>query len=149
MGRSNRQTYLINPSFQYRVIGYALFIAVSMTLVFYIANLFFFYKIMGIANHLQLPPEHPFFNFIAEQKLYMNTIFGITAAVSILLIGLFGMFWSHRVAGPIYKVQLHMQKIIDDKVFSRITFRKGDSFMELADSINAAFEALYGEKLKK
>ena len=52
------------------------------------------------------------------------------------------IFFSHKVAGPLYKLNQYLLKIANDEHVDEIRFRKGDYFPELADSFNNAVEKL-------
>ena len=49
---------------------------------------------------------------------------------------------SHKIAGPIYKLTLHLKSIQEGNPAEYITFRKGDHFLELAEDYNAAIKKI-------
>jgi len=132
----NRKVYLINPAFQLKIIGYALFIAVVTIAVFYMSNLFFIGKLVAIGKSLDFPADHSFFLFIREQKRMMHSVFFGTASLVVLTILVGGVILSHRIAGPIYRLQEYLESIVADRTFKKLTFRKTDFFYDLAESIN-------------
>jgi methyl-accepting chemotaxis protein len=44
---------------------------------------------------------------------------------------------SHKIAGPLYKLRVFLQKAREGKLQESLKFRKGDHFTELADDYNA------------
>ncbi|OFZ49100.1 MAG: hypothetical protein A2381_16000 [Bdellovibrionales bacterium RIFOXYB1_FULL_37_110] len=134
---SVRTKYLINPSFQITFIIYFLIIGVIALMIFYSSNLYFFKTLASEGIQLELPSDHVYFELLASQKHLMNKIFMITSAIFFILISLLGIFISHRIAGPIYKMTKTLNSFqgVDD--LREIQFRKRDFFKELADSFNA------------
>ena len=45
---SKRRVYLVNPSFQLKVVGYTLMLVVLTTGIFYMSNLYFIWKFIDI-----------------------------------------------------------------------------------------------------
>jgi hypothetical protein len=137
-----RRVYLINPSFQLRFIGLMLLVAGFSIGILYASNLFFIWKFVEIGRSLALPPEHPFFRFISEQRQILHSVSLVTAALLGLLIAVSGVFLSHRIAGPIYRMQTHLERVAETRELRVLSFRKGDFFPEMAESINKALRAM-------
>lgn len=140
-----RKAYLVNPDFQLKLIGYALFIALLTIGVFYLSNLYFFWKLIEVGKNSKFSPDHPFFMFIGEQKRLMNSVFLVTALISLGTLIVAGVFLSHRIAGPIYRLKIYLNAIVADQHFRELKFRKGDFFADLAESINQTL-ALYQKR---
>jgi len=61
----------------------------------------------------------------------------ITAAVvGVVLTGIFGLFFSHRLAGPAYKIQKIIEQRLRGEKVEPITLRKNDEFKDLAETVN-------------
>ncbi len=60
------------------------------------------------------------------------TALGLGFAMSLLA----GVFYSHRLAGPIYHIQKTLRDAADGKLVQPIVLRKNDEFKELAEAIN-------------
>jgi len=54
----------------------------------------------------------------------------------LVLITIFSIFKSHKMAGPIYNIKRSMDKIIRGESFEPIKIRKGDEFQELVQILN-------------
>ena len=52
------------------------------------------------------------------------------------------VFFSHKIAGPLYKLQKHLKLLRDGESPGKLFFRKGDYFQELADDVNLTFDHL-------
>jgi methyl-accepting chemotaxis protein len=51
-----------------------------------------------------------------------------------------GLYFSHKLAGPIYRFKLELQRIADGRGLRTIRLRKGDDFQDVADVLNRALE---------
>ena len=56
------------------------------------------------------------------------------------------IFITHRIAGPIYKLQKYLRGIREGSKSDRLYFRKGDDFLDLAQDINLTIESLQNYK---
>ena len=83
-----------------------------------------------------LPADHVFFTFIASQKSSMTSVFVVTSLFVAIYLFVFGLLYSHRIAGPIYRLQQDLKGFTAGKPLRRIKFRKGDYFQELANAVN-------------
>jgi methyl-accepting chemotaxis protein len=55
-----------------------------------------------------------------------------------------GLYFSHKLAGPIYRFKLELQRIADGRGWRTIRLRKGDDFQDVADVLNRALEHVQG-----
>lgn len=62
---------------------------------------------------------------------------GITSLVFIVSI-----FFSHKIAGPIYKTRKYLELVKQGAFPGRLFFRHGDYFPELAEDFNSAMESV-------
>lgn len=60
-------------------------------------------------------------------------------AIMVILI-VFGIGLTHRIAGPVYRVQKDIERVLAGEKGVRVKFRKGDSFPELAEKVNQLIE---------
>jgi signal transduction histidine kinase len=60
----------------------------------------------------------------------------IAGLLSIILASVSILFYSHRIAGPMYRLHKHLQDMIKGDYKERLRFRKNDEFKHLADAIN-------------
>ena len=61
--------------------------------------------------------------------------------VTLIIVGLFGISFLHRVAGPVYRFRQTFLKLNKGEVPPRIRLREGDFFEETAQEINKYLEA--------
>ncbi|MEQ9364135.1 MAG: hypothetical protein RIF32_07835 [Leptospirales bacterium] len=64
----------------------------------------------------------------------------IMSGINLILILVFGLFYSHSMAGPIHNIQQALRALIDGEEPRPIRIRKGDQFQELANLMNQLIE---------
>ncbi len=147
MEQKNRKTrsVLINPRFQWTLIGYAAFIATLILLAVYGLFSFGFHEFVHIGNQAGLPVDHVYFQFIKMQEAtFLRVIAAIAVLIGIILtVG--GLIISHKIAGPIYRMQKELNSMSSQKpvVPREIHFRKGDFFPELSEAFNTFVQNWY------
>jgi hypothetical protein len=148
---NRRKTLLINPRFQRRFLVNMLILNVAISAVFYAAQTFFFWKANQLGLSIGLPEGHVFFKFINEQQRAMSVISLASIGIVSGLIMLFGLVYSHRIAGPVYRLQKYLKDRIDGRVKGPVSFRDGDYFQELAETVNdfVQFEESKKHSVKK
>lgn len=70
-------------------------------------------------------------------------VFALGILFVIIQVVFLTVFFSHRLAGPVYRFEHFCKKIIDGDYRERITLRKGDEMRELADRLNEMAEATH------
>ncbi len=134
--KTNRTKYLLEPQFQKSLLRYTCIIMIVTTLIYYFAIQFVFSTFIDKGASLGLPNDHIFFTFVRDQESSMNWTFLVTAVFSAFVIFGYGLYFSHRVAGPIYKLRLHLKSLRTGKTVEPIQFRNADFFKDLAEEIN-------------
>jgi len=132
---NTRKKYIINPEFQWKMIRWMAALSAVTSLIYLASNYVFFMHLKEMGMEQKLPPDALYFKFLEQQEWQMGVIFLITTAVSVAIIVGFGVFASHRIAGPIYRMCQHLRST-DPQRHEQVKFRKGDFFPELADSFN-------------
>ncbi len=61
---------------------------------------------------------------------------------TIIAVGLFGIFFLHRVAGPAYRFHQLFKSLSRDQIPSDVTLREKDFFKEIAVELNMVFKSL-------
>jgi len=62
--------------------------------------------------------------------------------VTIFIIVLFGVFFLHRIAGPVYRFRSVVRQITKGEVPGEFRLREGDYFTETADDLNVLIRAV-------
>lgn len=67
------------------------------------------------------------------KTIQINAIFYLLIAAGILVIG---VLYSHRIAGPLYRIKLYAKSISEGKLHGEIKFRREDAIHSFADALN-------------
>jgi methyl-accepting chemotaxis protein len=135
--QNRRRTYLINPRFQWRFIGFMATVSVLAISMLFVSNILFFQNMEHEALSVGLTRDNPYFDFLQEQKSTLSMLyFTVSGLVFALMMGL-GILYSHRIAGPLYHLDRKMRRIAGGEEPSPLQFRRRDQFRELTESFNA------------
>jgi methyl-accepting chemotaxis protein len=139
---NRRKTYLINPRFQWRFIGFMAAVSLLAIAVLFVSNILFFRDMEQAALSVGLTTDNPYFDFLNEQKSALYRLYFLVSAVAfVLMVGL-GILYSHRIAGPLHNLGNKMQRIANGEDLSEVKFRRNDQFRDLAESFNAMIARL-------
>ena len=98
---------------------------------------------------LGIPADHIFFRFIDEERSTMNMIFIIAAIIGLITTSIGALILSHKVAGPLGRMEDHLKKITSNKNIEPLKFRTGDFFIELEDAFNQFIKNLKVDKTEE
>ncbi len=143
-----KKSILINPKFQWTLIGYAAMVATLIFVSVYGLFTYGFNEFVQIGHQAGLPDEHVYFQFIKMQETTFHRVILIIAGVvgSILIVG--GLIVSHKIAGPMYRLQKEFNGMAEqpDPKLHKINFRDGDFFPEIPQAFNQLVEKITGSK---
>ena len=148
------KVYFINPAFQTRfMISVLLCVFLSLAVIF-LSQQYFFHLFIQRGIALGLPDDHVFFALLKEQQIEMLQIFLVSSLILSVIICIWALFYSHRIAGPLYRLHRYFSDgaEAENREISPLSFRETDFFQELPQSINSfliAHKHLDQEKLKK
>ncbi len=134
----NRKIYLINPKFQFRLSLFASFLVFITGLIYP----FTIYALLSAisANFALKNPEIALY-YSDKRDLLILLLIGLHFGFAIL--SFFGcIFFSHKIAGPLFKLQKHLRLIREGFSPGKLFFRKGDYFQDIADDLNDTIEHL-------
>jgi len=121
-----RSVFLINPSFQLKF-------SLIVTSLIFVSNMiypWFIYDFFTTANAGNLNPKSVVIFLLIVQ-------FFVSVLVMISLI-----FFTHKIAGPMYKLKNHLTDIREGKPISQLTFRNGDYFQDVAEEVSLFLETV-------
>ncbi|MCD6459837.1 hypothetical protein J7L67_04125, partial [bacterium] len=128
-----RRNYFINKQVQ----GiYALFIIMSVGIISLLVSMEIlrsFYNSFGSLGN------ESFFNSV---NIYFIIKVLILLVMGSILIGGLSLFASHKIAGPIFRLNSSLKNLAKGKYEERIKFRKNDYFQEIADNFNRMAESV-------
>jgi len=141
-GRIRRTKYLIAKGFQLRFaillagIGVTVSAIVGLVLYAVLART----QDLLVGSGIVMSPQ--VIDFLTEQRgLYVNSLLGVFFGVTLLLL-VFGIFISHRLAGPIFALSRKMNELAHGNFNATLTLRKGDELQDLKERYNTLVHAL-------
>jgi len=132
-----RKKYLIAKKFQLKYVGMILLL---VTLTAVMCSYVIYYTMM-ITMGDKLANVYP-------QGRLMSIVNTMNARilVSMLLIAplvvMIGIFASHRIAGPIYRIEKRLVSLVGGDLTAPLTLRRNDELMSLASGINMVTESM-------
>lgn len=87
-----------------------------------------------------LKKKNPFIP--TDRFLSALPVVALIAIIFLVLSFLFGIIYSHKLAGPIYRIEKSVLQLINGSRDFKIKLRKGDEFQKLAETINRLIEYL-------
>ncbi|OFZ80576.1 MAG: hypothetical protein A2583_10295 [Bdellovibrionales bacterium RIFOXYD1_FULL_53_11] len=140
--RHKRSIFLINRPFQFKftffVCSWLFVLSLIYPLIIY--NLFdFFMHYLG-ANPANA--DNPGMNSLEGIRRDMIWLLAFLQAVFLIITALISFFLSHRIAGPLYKLNKFFKEGAGGKINEFIKFRKNDHFPELAEGYNAMMHTI-------
>ena len=139
-----KRSILINPRFQWTLIGYAAGVAFLILFLIYAFFSLGFHEFRILGHDSGIPADNVYYQFIQMQEA---TFVRVLVALAVLVAGVLvigGLIVSHKIAGPIYRMQKEFLMMTEREppVLKKIIFRKGDYFPELAEAYNALAEKM-------
>ena len=147
--KDDRKNYLINPTFQLTIVGIFIGISLIVNLIYFFSMSISFEEFFSLGKQLGLPKESQFFKFITHQKDKFTNIFLATSLLSSLVLIIFGILLSHKIAGPVYRMTEDLKEMTKNKKTKEVHFRKGDFFIELTEIFNNFLDSHKKDKNKE
>jgi hypothetical protein len=142
-GSLKRKIILIEPKFQFSVINYVTMLFAFVMVVFYLVNVFLFYTLKQKGIEAGLPLNSEYFVFIEKTSHLMGLFYFVASFIVLMFIYFFGLRLSHRIAGPIFKINMVIKESIEKQVPVKIKLRKSDYFKEHAEAVNQLIESKF------
>lgn len=133
MNENNRKNVLINRPFQFRFVLYTFLPTLISQIVLWVALEIYMNRMVDKGVQANLPPDHFYFRLINEQLSLMKVLFLSVGAVSFLVVLIWALFISHKIAGPFFRMT-NMLKA-DDENLKNFQFRPGDFFPEVGQAL--------------
>lgn len=142
LSRRKLRNYLfLNKQLQF---NFAILLAVvGLFTAGYFIALFYIYakdSLLQLSNYV---PDYLLTNRFMQdtyRRFFLTVIFAMVGEFIFVL--LLGLFFSHRIAGPLYAIGLKLKTIASGQVPDKLTLRKNDFLGEFADELNLAIEKI-------
>ena len=140
------RNYLLNSSYQLRFTGVIVVISAILT-----GGLGYFVmskarEASRVVSVQAMDPENVLANQLAQQfahndRILMFVLIGFGFLLSLVLAA-YGIVLTHKVAGPLFKITNHLDKIRDGKLGVVYNLRKGDQLVDFFEHFKNAHDAL-------
>lgn len=135
--KNKRKLYLINPSFQIKF-------SIMISLLLFISSLVYPIAIYDITSSAidkigetaQLSQE------LLSNRKDLLIILAIWQVGFLAIIFIVSIFFSHRIAGPLFRLRAFFKTIQKGRGREVLQFRKGDYFPEIAKEVNKTFDII-------
>ncbi len=131
-----RLKILIYPKFQLRLIISSVLLNLTAFLILYLNVDYFFDSLLNAGQMAGAISGDPFFTFVQNQKEKLTQLIVLSLILSTLITSIIILWISQKIAGPLYRLQVYLKYTIETGDIKKLSFRKGDYFLEIADLIN-------------
>lgn len=113
---------------------WSLFLVLVLVGVFFVNYASVAKQTAGLNIHDELVAQM----LLVEQSRQLAFFYGAAIFIFVALIGFYVLVYTHRITGPIYKLNKVMDEAIQNKDWPKapLSFRSGDSFHEMAQKFN-------------
>jgi methyl-accepting chemotaxis protein len=135
--RFKRTHYIVSAKFQLRYVGLILML---MFITAIICSYAIYYTVM-INLGEKLANVYPQGRLVA----IIDTVnFRILMSMALMspIVGFIGIYLSHKIAGPIYRMERFLTDMSTGNLAQKLVLRKGDELVSVADKINLLRESL-------
>lgn len=129
--KQSKRLFLINRDFQIRHTRSAIVVGLVSTILTAIVILYplYFFQILRIPRFLPAP---------------ILLAMALAAVLNIVIVGVMGIFVTHRIAGPMYSLVRSFRKVSIGKYEASMGFRADDELKFVVRNFNNMIEALRG-----
>lgn len=136
MAAYKRTIYLINPGFQIKF-------SVFVTSLVFISSLIYPAVIYETYTRVAEAISDPILKQkFLQSKIDLIQLLVLFELIFTALVFVICIFQSHKIAGPLYKLQRFLKDLREGNSQRKLVFRKGDNFKELADDYNLAVDTI-------
>ena len=138
-----RKKFLINPKFQVKFSLLVCFLVFLSSIFFPIGIYNLITNFIAYASTHCPTAGHDISKVFNEKRQLILLFLGLWQLGFTLMIFIACIIFSHKIAGPLYKLVKYFKLIQDGENPGKLFFRKGDYFPEVADEFNNAFNNLH------
>jgi methyl-accepting chemotaxis protein len=129
-----RKEYLVDKPLQQR---FAVFLLLQMTIILLIIGLYAYLENSRFMQDVLSIKDA----FILQEKLHLNAQAFLLKILIVLVltafvIMFFGLYFSHKIAGPVFKLKRYLKALGDGNFAEEIQFRRTDYLEELQIIVN-------------
>ena len=142
-----RRTYIVNPRLQLRLIFVANVLALIAASVVGTLALYTQAQLDDYRTVFALcAPTNPALAYIAEKQSEFTRLSVLVVILQWLIFNLMALILSHRITGPLYRLEHHLEAVGAGQEPVDVHFRKGDLYESLAAACNKVMARMRGER---
>lgn len=136
-----RKRYFIKTGLQFRYLRVILLAIILPTLLVATCLYYLFFYLM--AEQLAIPESIAYNIMPVFKKINLLLLLGLPIISGGIL--LWGVLVSHRIAGPLYRIEKELDKAAKGDFSIRIKIRKRDELVTLVEGINKLLDKIEGK----
>lgn len=138
MAAYKRTIFVINPKFQYKF-------SLMMCSIVFIGSLIYPFTIYELYEKIiAMQPQNAM--ELESNRSYLLMLLASMEFAFLGIVFVICIFLSHKIAGPMYKLQNHLKNLRETGDVHPVFFRNGDNFHEIADEVNHLVEHLSAQR---
>jgi signal transduction histidine kinase len=137
-----RLNILIGPKLQLRFLAIALVCNLCVSAGFAFASYRFIQVFKAKALSVGIHESHFFFKFLADQQTLLYTLVGIGCLFSVLIVSISMLYFTHKIAGPVYRIKTDLANMLEKNEYRSIKVREGDELQDIVLLLNNVLNKL-------
>lgn len=135
--KNKRKLYLINPSFQIKF-------SIMISLLLFISSMIYPIAIYDITSNAieKIGESVKLSQELIDNRKTLIIILTFWQIGFLAMIFIVSIFFSHKIAGPLYRLRDFFKTIQKGEGRDLLQFRKGDYFPEIATEVNKTFDII-------
>lgn len=148
MKKYKRRQYLINKPLQFAYAGIAVWLLLVGIIL--IGSFTYYITLNTILVQMETAGNIPFdaYQLVKTINSMLVKRIGLLLIFLIVVAGILEIWYLHRIAGPIYRIEKVLKEVMEGKEFTPIKLREKDFFKSIAETINK-FMSCQEERGKK
>lgn len=139
-----RRMYFVKKKLQFKYLLFVFFAMIVPTLI--CGGALYYIIWQAVAAEVGIPEAIAEVLMPALTRVNMMLLIALPLVFLVML--LLSLSISHRIAGPIYRLEKELKEIVNGDYSRRIQFRSDDEFHEIAESINKVLDHFTAAKGK-
>jgi nitrogen fixation/metabolism regulation signal transduction histidine kinase len=141
MDKNHRRRIIVDPKLQYSLMTTLLVVFVLASAIFYITMSLALLEVHTTVETLQLPQEHRIFSDLQQIENSAMLTFAATFIGFAILVVWGGLYLARKIAGPIFALRRHLERVADGETVADLAFRNDDYFTALQTAFNRHMDA--------
>ncbi len=142
MDSTKRRNYLINKTFQFKMMIVSIIVAIPFLVFLYVIHTALNAILLNRLEALNQQTAEMVLSLMGEIEGSLKILISIGIALVAFINMIFFLFLSHAIAGPIEKLKAHLKRKSNNEDTGPFVMRTSDFFPELQDVVNECFKDL-------